>query len=582
MWHIYNHKRLLLVLLVLSISGCAYFNTFYNAQQYFKEAEKIRLTKDGKSISVSAMDKYGKTVKKCETILSDYPDSKYIIDARLLMGKARYYRSEYDLAIDDLNEVKMNGVDNQIDEASYWQALCKAKKGSVQSALNELNRLLKESNSEDIIAMCHRSLANLYEENNDYDVTLFHLKRAGELTKVSGEKALIYDKIAQKAFDSGDYDLSMNSYDMVTTNSLSKEKIEHSHLQILKILRIQKKYDKAEKKIKSLLTNDKFNRISGELELELVQLYRAQGENSEIETRLESIVNDYQRTAVSAEAYYQLGQIYTSEKWNLDKAKEYFDMVSKEYSRSLFSPLSKGQGNAIMVYKKALEDILLHENIIDAINKKETMVDSIEMSASLENPPSRGIPELYYQIADLEAFSFNRYDESVEYLNKIINNHPSSEFVAKARFALIYVYDVKGDTISTMKAKENLMNFHPFSEYSYYLNDSIKMKPSIQKTLMFEAESQANINRKNAIQLYKNAINADSVGIHAASAAFSVGYFYDQEAILDSAIKYYSWVNIYHPNSEHAKKAKNRINVLNDVIEIIQPDTSEKNITVEN
>ncbi len=35
--------------------------------------------------------------------------------------------------------------------------------------------------------MCHRSLANLYEENNEYDVTLFHLKRAGELTKVSGE-----------------------------------------------------------------------------------------------------------------------------------------------------------------------------------------------------------------------------------------------------------------------------------------------------------------------------------------------------------------------------------------------------------
>ena len=106
MWHIYNHKRLLLVLIILSISGCAYFNTFYNAQQYFKEAEKIRLTKDGKSISVSAMDKYGKTVKKCETILSDYPDSKYIIDARLLMGKARYYRSEYDLGnLDEPNDL---------------------------------------------------------------------------------------------------------------------------------------------------------------------------------------------------------------------------------------------------------------------------------------------------------------------------------------------------------------------------------------------------------------------------------------------------------------------------------------------
>ena len=67
-----------------------------------------------------------------------------------------------------------------------------------------------------------------------------------------------------------------------------------------------------------MLIDDKFKRISGNLELELVQLYKAQGESEEIETRLESIVNDYQRTQVSAEAYYQLGQIYTSEKWDLD------------------------------------------------------------------------------------------------------------------------------------------------------------------------------------------------------------------------------------------------------------------------
>ena len=30
--------------------SCAYFNTLYNAQQYFNEAEKIRLAKEGKAI----------------------------------------------------------------------------------------------------------------------------------------------------------------------------------------------------------------------------------------------------------------------------------------------------------------------------------------------------------------------------------------------------------------------------------------------------------------------------------------------------------------------------------------------------
>ena len=85
--------------------------------------------------------------------------------------------------------------------------------------------------------------------------------------------------------------------------------------QILKILRIENNYRSAEKKIKSMLSDEKFNRISGELELELVQLYKAQGDFEDIESRLETIVNDYQRTTVSAEAYYQLGKIHTSDKW---------------------------------------------------------------------------------------------------------------------------------------------------------------------------------------------------------------------------------------------------------------------------
>ena len=94
-------------------------------------------------------------------------------------------------------------------------------------------------------------------------------------------------------------------------------------------MRLDKDFKSAEKKIKTLLLDDKFKRIAGDLELELVQLYRAQGDLSEIESRLESIVNTYQKSSVSAEAYYELGKIYCSEKWDLNKAKEYFVQVNK-------------------------------------------------------------------------------------------------------------------------------------------------------------------------------------------------------------------------------------------------------------
>ena len=133
------------LLAVILFSGCAYYNTFYNAQEYYNEAEKLRLEKDGESIPISAMDKYGKTIVKCQKVIEQFSESSYVDQAFLLMGKSRYYRSDYEMAINNLNVVMKQGSDKLIEEAKYWRSLCKWKKGSVSAALDELNELLDKT-----------------------------------------------------------------------------------------------------------------------------------------------------------------------------------------------------------------------------------------------------------------------------------------------------------------------------------------------------------------------------------------------------------------------------------------------------
>ena len=114
-----------------------------------------------------------------------------------------------------------------------------------------------------------------------------------------------------------------------------------------------------------MLTDDKFKRIAGNLELELVQLYRAQGEISEIETRLESIVNDYPRMPVSAEAYYLLGKIYTSQKWDLNKAKEDLSDYNKEKDNMMEHKLTLSeQFSYNLVIHEMLKDTGIKTKII--------------------------------------------------------------------------------------------------------------------------------------------------------------------------------------------------------------------------
>ena len=577
-------ETILYSVLLIGLGGCAYFNTFYNAQQYYQEAEKIRLQKEGETIPITAMDKYGKTVQKCQKVLKDFPESKFRLDAILLMAKARFYRSDYDLALSNLKTISEVGSEKQMEEAGYWRALCKWKKGNVQTGINELTVLLESSESKNIQSKCHLSLAEIAQELKEPETAMSHLQEGARLTQNRDEKGVIYGRLAEMAFNREEYELAEDGYSNVIAHSLSKDNVEKAHLQILKILRIQKKYRSASRKIKGMLADDKFNRISGNLELELVQLYRAQGEFSEIETRLESIVNDYQRTLVSAEAYYQLGQIYTSEKWNLVKAKEYFDLVSKESSKSLFSPMAKSRSKAISTYQEAEKDLDSHRNIPieEDTTQAASYQDTLSTSVSIIIP-ERTVPELYYQLADLEAFSFNRYPQAIEFLNIIINEYLDSPFQAKSMFALAFVHESMGNKEAAEKARDDLLASFPTSDYASYLSEDVQVETKAQETAYLQAESQITDNIDNAIQLFKSALALDLKGDLAAPAAYSIGYYYDQTAVIDSAVKYYQWIRENHPESDQSKQAGIRLQTLNMVLSSIAPaDTLESSVQEDN
>jgi len=571
MGHILIKKVIVYAILITIIGGCAYFNTFYNAKQYFNEANKIRLEKDGQAIPITAMDKYGKAIKKCKKVLEEFPESKLRIDAFLLMAKAQFYRSDYDLALNNLMDVSKEGSPSQKEEASYWKALCKWKKGNLQASMDELNSLLSNSTSKSILSKCHLSLAEISKELNDQDLALFHLKKGAKLTQERDEKGVIYGRLAEMAFELEQYDIAKDGYINVIAHSLAKEKIENAHIQILKILRIQKKYRLASRKIKGLLADDKFKRIAGDLELELVNLYKAEGEKDEIETRLQSIVNDYQRTKVSAEAYYQLGTIYSNEKWDLGKAKEYFENVSKESSKSLFSSSAKSRLKAITTYQNAEKDI---ETLISQASQIES--DS-SMSVS-EVVPDRSLPELYYQIADLEAFTFTRYSESINVFKKVIVDYPDTEFKPKSMFALNFIYNQLTDSLNAQKIREDLISQFPNSEYSSYLSGEKFIINDKQKLLFENSEKISKTNQIEAIKSYKATLKLNLKGPLAVPAAFSIAYYYDQETLPDSALKYYQWIIDNFPKSDQSSKATERMEAINLALSVIEPDSTDASI----
>ena len=575
MYRICRLVRLIPITVSLLLSSCAYFNTFYNAEKYFKEADRIRLEKSGKAIPLKAIDNYGKTIQKCRVVLSEFPDSKLVNDAILLMAKAQYYRSEYDDAITNLKIIYSQGNSQQIAEAKYWSAVCKWRKGKTQTAINELQEIIKLSEDNNIKAQCHLSLADIAFDLDRDENFLFHLEEGAKIIKDRAEKGIVYNKLADIAFNNENYAVAEGAYKEVIKNSLTKEKIENAHIHLLKISRILGDHRSAERKIKSMLIDEKFKNIKGELELELVQLYLAQKDTDNAMVRLESIIKDYQRTKTSAEAYYLMGQINLSGIWKPDIAKEKFSQVKKEFNRSEYGPIAESKIKAIDAYNESMNSLKIYDSI-----KSDTLLADTTSSDSINNKAdkiSKSYEELLYHIGDLEAFSFERPDSGIVFFRKILENDSTSKFYPKAIFTLSLIYSEIGDTTGSRQFKKMLRSRFPGSDYTTYLfkEDGVINENRPIDLLFSKAENLWSSNPSLAMNEFKKVIQTDSLSEVSASAAYFLGYQYDYTyAMADSALKYYQWLNLAHPMSEQNNLAKSRVRVLKQLVSSTKSDST--------
>ena len=116
-------KKVAPFLLSLIFVGCAYFNTFYNAKQYYKKA--YHETKKNLTDKPTANENkfYQEAIDRSLTLIVKYPNSNYIDDALLLAGKSYYYRQEYFQAKRKFLELLSNYPDSPFaDEAKLWMA----------------------------------------------------------------------------------------------------------------------------------------------------------------------------------------------------------------------------------------------------------------------------------------------------------------------------------------------------------------------------------------------------------------------------------------------------------------------------
>ena len=81
---------------ILALSGCAYFNTYYHAKQFYAQGMRARGKEDpAQKPSSGTVDLFNKAIDKANKTLKDHPKSRWTNDALYLIANSYYEQQEY-------------------------------------------------------------------------------------------------------------------------------------------------------------------------------------------------------------------------------------------------------------------------------------------------------------------------------------------------------------------------------------------------------------------------------------------------------------------------------------------------------
>jgi len=331
-------KKVLFLLFVLFLvfSQCAYYNTFFYAKHYYKKANvetKRNLT--GK-LSNNEKQNYQKAIEKANRLIVLYPNSKYVDDALLMLGKSHYYRSEYPQARRRLNYLLTRVPDSEhVSRGQLWLAKVDIGQERFESAETTLNELIESRPDRDIQGQANFYLAKIHEENEDFESAIVFYKNA--------YRADVKEIKTDALFAIGaDYD-SLGAYDLAAEYFLKAMKSTsdfhiRTEAQYRYAISLKKmgEVDEAISIFEELQVDERNKKKIPNYRLRIAESLVLRNDIDGAIRTFQDITEDFKRKKYSAEAYYSLGKLFENYKNEYEKAVENYAKVRSEYQRSVF------------------------------------------------------------------------------------------------------------------------------------------------------------------------------------------------------------------------------------------------------
>ena len=344
---------LLLSLLIL-LTSCStwdnfttYFNLYYNASELFQKAEK-QITEQKKdifstepsTIPPAAGADLQKVIEKCSHILQFSPNSSYVEDALMMLGKSFYYQKNYLKGRRKFEElISSQSNSDYVLEASLWIGKCDMRLKNYTDGLEILKDVRDkaiEEGEEEFMQEAFIEEIVYYKSVDDYTTAI---QTANEFLAVSDDdviNAIVWNEVGNLNVTIEDYPAAVKAYQNVFEYSPDYELEVTAKISLGKVLREIGENQEALTLFEDMRSEDKYLDKYSEIDLEIGITESTLGKYDEAISQLTIVDTTYKNTPNSAVAKYEIALVYEYGLNQLDSAAVYYKKASvsqlpKEY-----------------------------------------------------------------------------------------------------------------------------------------------------------------------------------------------------------------------------------------------------------
>jgi len=350
------YRYLYILLAVFFLAGCAgplkqgwynftaYYNTFYNAKQYFDEGLRLneRQTPEinpllpvriHKSPSNAGYDQFAEAIERGASILRNHENSKYVNPAIFLIGKSYYYRGEYFSALEKFQELQTVAQGYQVQEAILWQGLTYLEMESIEEGIRflEIETGYVEDWDVNLQAEVHALLAQLYVKQRNWSTASEYLYLASDSLADREKQARAYFLHGQVLEQQDNPAQALAAY-RIAANIRSSFDLEFNALRKqAEMARSTGNYETALQLYRRLSRDDTYINHHVQMRFELALTHQIMGDSEHALNLYTNLLRDRFEAPdnfTKARTYFGIGEIYRDDFANFAMAAAYFDSAA--------------------------------------------------------------------------------------------------------------------------------------------------------------------------------------------------------------------------------------------------------------